>query len=502
MLDIKTGIVALFLLTVVASPAQAAPPELRTLDRQVKAIDVAFTGDAEADIERLRVAVDTLRELKRAADDLPDELRPAGRVRVADAHLRLAEGLLDAPCPSELTGEQCDLYRGLLPGRAEPLVTAAGQVAALIGPDEELARSDRRRLEKLHAAIEVAASRIADATEAMGGVEGDAADHRAAPSPPVAPAEGWTPPPAMGGDDARFALVWGNAELRRFPDDPQPLRAYEYPDAERREHPGAVYLIEVLDGGGDGLVEARLGGGVTWERHCVGSNLLERWTAVRVWVEPGDLVEVLAEELAVDHEDGTGIRLMAGTPLIGDRAWVDGQLIPVPDGAVRAQHYPADTQRLQPSYSSNGLVWGTGGTVGGQPFALRQPAYDHNHETYLSSSRPVDGGVLVTLTRRCGEIRFLTGSLPPEDTAAGIFGLLGGAMGEDRVTLAAGTRLHWLDGRPAGQVAEERVLEGGLLYGEEMRCVDVELATTHDALAPRPVPLCVRPEDAAVSPAP
>ena len=319
---------------------------------------------------------------------------------------------------------------------------------------------------------------------------------RPLPSPPVAPAEGWTPPPTTGAADARFALVWGNAELRRFPDDPEPMRVHDYADAERLDHPDALYLIEVLGGGEDSLVEARLGGDVTWERHCVGSNLLERWTAVRVWIESGDLVEVLAEELAVEHEDGTGIRLMVGTPLLGDSAWVYGQLVQIPADAVRGIDYPADALRLEPWFSSDPVRWGEQGSVGGQPFVVRQPAYDHNDGTFLSASKPVDGGSLVTLTRRCGEIRFLTEGLAAAEQSAGIFGIHGRAMDEDRVTLAVGTRLHWLDGRPAGQVAEERTLERGLLYGEEMRCVAVELATTHDELPTQKVPICVRPEDA------
>jgi hypothetical protein len=317
---------------------------------------------------------------------------------------------------------------------------------------------------------------------------------RPEPASPAAIPDSWAPPPAEDTPEARFALVWGNAELRRSPDDPSPLRAYDYPDEERERYPDAVFAVRVIGETDDGLLEIRLGGNSLWGSHCVGSAMMEHWMAVRGWIEPSDRVEVLAEEDWVEFPDGTGVLLMPGTPLIGDQGWLNGQLVPLSAGARRAFEYPGDARRLEQGFGSGRIPWTTTGAVGGEPFAVRQPVIDRNDALGLSSFEATETGTLARYTRRCGEVRFLTDAAVTEDTRTGILGALMG--NDDSLVLAAGTPLFWIDGQPAGQVGTYGVtLESWQFFGEQMRCVDVRVSgVLRDRKAPT-VPICVRPED-------
>jgi len=289
--------------------------------------------------------------------------------------------------------------------------------------------------------------------------------------------------------------LWGNAELYRTPDDPAPLRAYDYPDADRLLHANALYAAPVLGEGDGGRIEVRLGGNLEWSRHCVGSNLLPYWTAVRVWIDPEDLVEVLDEEVVVDHEDGTGVRLMPGTPLVGDRAWLDGQLVPVPAGAIRSKTYPGDAPRLDPMEMAHSIPWDSPGTLGGEPYAVRRPDYQYGDELWISWASPTDGGHVVALRDGCGEIRFLMDGDKPTEPS-GLWGIMGGTEDtRSQVVFPAGTTLYWIDGTPAGVTTQDHGYEPAQVYGDAMRCVDHEIINTMRALPPLTVPLCVRPDD-------
>lgn len=497
----KLTILCLISLTMAfAAAARAVPGEIKDLDQKIENLPFEITGDPAADEEALRAALATLQEITAAVDALPEKLRLRGRVRLAEAHLTLAESLLAAPCPGELSDAQCLVFRGHLAEQVDPLIMAAALAGAMVEMDLRLGQgtlpaADRERLDDTLVALTDAASRIDVWTTMVP----DSSERQSSRPVPQAPREldpGWEPPPAEPREGAHYSLVWGNTELHRTPDDPEPIRMYDYAEDLRSPYPDAVYLVEVLGEDADGLLEVRIGGDMGWDRHCTGNGIGIHWTALRVWIEPADRVEILAAELSVEHADGTGLRLMPGTPLMGDQAWLNGQLVPLPDGAERALSYTADAPRLEQVFGSSRIPWATEGRLGGAPFAVRQPAIDHGDDLGVSSWEPTEGGALVRYTRRCGEVRFLMEGAQPDESPAQA-GILGALMGDtETVRLPPGTRLYWADGRPAGQVSTRGVtLEAWQLYGEQMRCVNVPLATTQGDLRQPSVPVCFLPGD-------
>jgi hypothetical protein len=240
-----------------------------------------------------------------------------------------------------------------------------------------------------------------------------------------------------------------------------------------------------------------------WDRHCVGSNLMPYWAAIRAWVDPADFVPVLAEEVVVEFDDGSGVHLLLGTPLVGDRAWLDGQLVPVPGDAARATTYTGDAARLDDRSISAYFPWGIAGTIGGEPFTARQPDFQYGDEFYVTSFTAGGdgggdgggGGGLITLDHRCGEVRFRVGADvgPGEDAAlAALFG----SMAEgDWVSFPAGTRLYWIDGTAAGVVTQDQGVEAHRVHGELMRCVDEPIVNSLRGMTATVVPLCARPGD-------
>lgn len=485
----------------VPTPAGAIPRELEDIERRIESLPFEITHDSNIDEQSLRAALASLQEITEAVDALPEKLRLRGRVRLAQAHLVLAESLMAAPCPGELSEAHCHVFRGQLAEHVDPLIMASALAGAMVEMDLRLGQgtlpaADRERLDDTLSALEDAAARLDEwATMLPDSSERQAS--RPTPQAPKEPESGWEPPPAQPREGAHYSLVWGNTELRRSPDDPEPIPTYDYVDDLRALYLDAVFAVEVLGESADGLLEVRVGGDMGWEQQCAGNGLMVHWSAVRVWIDPADRVEVLAAELSVDHADGTGLRLMPGIPLIGDQAWLNGQLVPVPESAERALSFTAEGQRLEQVFGSGRIPWTTEGTLGGEPFAVRQPAIDHSDDLGVSSWEPTDGGALVRYTRRCGEVRFLLDGTQPDESQAGMYGVIGGLMGDaETVSVPAGARLYWIDGRPAGQVSTRgTTLETWQLYGEQMRCTTVPVATTQGDLLQPSVSLCFRPED-------
>ncbi len=488
-----------------AVPTHAEIDPLTDVDHKLATLEVQFTGDLATDEALLREALATMQRIHEVADQLPEVQQTAGRIREAEASLRVTEILLGAPCPEDLTTVQCEMYGEEFARQAEPAHYTAALAAGLVEMalelgGETLSDSDQARydqlLEDLDAADAVLDERL---DQRMGFFPGA---NRPDPPPPVviqeaqALPQGWQPPLTDTRGDARHALVWGNAELLRFPEDPAPVRLYGYPDDKRAWYPDAIYLVHLLGETADGLLEVRLGGPVTWERHCVGNDVLPWWTAVRAWVSPDDVVEVLANEVAREHEDGTALRLQPGTPLMRDEAWLHGQLVPIPDDVVRTTSYPADAPRLERVRSGDHVPWAQSAVLGGQPLPLRQPAFDHNDHLYISSWTAMDHGALVTLTSECGELRFSTpGSRPTADDDT-VGGVIGGMMGDvELLRIPAGTLLYWPDGSPAGEAVQPYTVRRTSLLEGPMQCLDLPLVQTLDDLTDPRTTLCVRPED-------
>jgi hypothetical protein len=298
----------------------------------------------------------------------------------------------------------------------------------------------------------------------------------------------------------RFALVWGNAELYRSPEDPAPMRAYDYDDGSRLEIPDAMHMVQVIgDVDAGGLVEVSLGGDVVWERHCVGNNLMPHWATIRAWVDVADLVPVLAEEVGVEHEDGTGVRLMPGTPRVGDQAWFEGQLVPIPNGAAWTTTYSGDVARLAGAPATAHFSWDISGTIGGEPFHVRQPGFQYGEWFYVDDWAAGDDGGLITQRDGCGEVRFrLDRDVVPDETA-GALGVFGMQAEGEWVTIPAGTPVYWSDGTDAGVVSLDHRVEAAGVSGESMRCVEEPIVPALRGMTANTVSLCA-PAEAWVTP--
>ena len=257
-----------------------------------------------------------------------------------------------------------------------------------------------------------------------------------------------------------------------------------------------MYVVEVNDDiETSGLVEVRLGGEVEWTRHCVGSNPMPPWATIRAWVDPADMVPVLAEEAAFGHDDGTGVHLMPGTPRIGDLARLDGQLVPIPPDAPWATTYSGDVARLEEGTVTAQFSWDVAGTIGGEPFAVRRPGTQYGDEFYVEGWASDAGGGLVTHKHRCGEARFRVGPDVAPGVAAGLLGVLGMAAEGEWISVSAGTQLYWEDGTGAGLVSRDHSFNSEHLRGDELRCVDVDIAPAPRGLTANKVSLCAQAGD-------
>ena len=478
------GCPGVFLSLLGVAAVLAGSSELNAIDRQIEAVHLPPGADLQASPQVLSAAVQALQALDAAVQQLPPDLRDAGVLRLAEGYRLFAADLVVIPCPAGLDPTQCALFTGLLAERAQPVAAQATQSFAAVEHSTALARGDRRRLEALAEDLAALEQAIQAAIAAM--APATAAPPLPEPAAPQLPAPGWNSPVGRSGSDAQFAVIRGIGGLLRAPGEPLVLVDTAYAPSE-----DLLYVVELL-GRGDGLAEIRLGGAVDWDTHCVPHQTLAPWVAVRAWIPEEELVELLAEELVRDHADGTGLRLLPGTPVLDGRAWLDGQRVPVPDGARTATDYRTGELRLERVYGPVQLPWTTTGHIGGEPFTLRQPDFDHNDALTVSASSPRGEHSLITLTERCGELRFMAPLPEPNGEFAGIFGALRGS-GDDApwVTLRPGTRVYWLDGRPAGQVVEEHAVLASELYGTPMRCLEPKLGSAED----QRVPLCFDPAD-------
>jgi len=463
--------------------ALAGSAELDALDRQLEAVHLA-PGAVAPNPEALMAAVQALQALEAAVGKLPADQRDAGLVRLADGYQILARDLLAFPCPDPLDPELCAVFLGLLAERAQPMVDRAATVLEGIQASTALSRREHQRRDALAADLGELERTIESAVGAM--ARSEPAMVRAEPGSPQSPAPGWSPPAGAAAPDARFAVIRGIAALRHasgetvVPTDPSYSAGKDQ-----------LYVVELLGRNG-GLAELRLGGEVNWDAHCVPHQTLARWVAIRAWVPEAELLDLVADDLVVDHADGTGLRLLPGAPVLDGQVWLDGQLIPVPKGAPTARDYGARETRLERAYSAEKIPWTTTVNLGGEPLALRQPAYDHNDALTISSATPRGNLSLITLTERCGELRFLAPPPEPPEQRSGLFGALG-ERGDPAAwhTLQPGTRAYWADGQPAGQVVEEHAVLASELYGTSLRCLEIGLGSAEGLR----VPLCFDPAD-------
>ncbi len=464
--------------------ALAGTSSLKSLDRQLEAVHLPPSADLQAQPQLLAEAVQALQALEAGVQQLPDDQRDAGLLRLADGYGTLARDLLSIPCPGELDESQCALFRGLLAEKAEPLSVRASTVLGGIMTSDALGRADRQRREDLGARMVELAYDLKAAKGEM--PQAPPPPERPEPAAPQAAPAGWMAPAGEAEQLARFAIIHGIGGLQRASGEPIVSVGEAYSAGVDQ-----LYVVELL-GRRDGLAELRLGGVVDWDSHCVPHQTLSRFVAVRAWIPESDLLPVVGEDLVVDHDDGTGLLFLPGTPVIDGRLWLHGQLFPLPASAYTVHDYGSNATRHQRVYGDVRIPWGTTGTIGGEPFALRQPSYDHNEDFAVSSVAPRGDQSLFDVSLKCGGYRFLGETPPPGDPLAGIFGALGGgARGAAAITVPAGTRLYWADGQPAGQTVEDQTIDRSELFGSAMRCVERRLGSAEE----HRVALCFDPAD-------
>jgi hypothetical protein len=464
------------------SVAVAGSGDLKDIDRQAQAVRLDPDVNLQANPQIVAAAVQALKDLQASVDQLPEELRDAGTLRLVEAYHALASDLFAVPCPSGLDAEQCVLFRGAMGEQVQLMLTGVALHAVALEHSDTLSRRDRARLDALGPALEELSLAVRAAVEAM----------PKTPAPPPRPEvgspqplpDGWIAPTGESGPDARFAVIRGIADLRNDAGEPLVELGVNY-------EPGLddLYAVELL-GRSDGRAELRLGGVVDWDAHCVPHQTLTRFEAVRAWAPEEALLPILAQVVAVEHDDGTGFRLLPGAPVVDGSAWVDGQLVPVSPDAQTGRDYGSGQARLERIYSSHLLAWDASGTIGDQPFSLRQPDYDHGDALAVSTASARGEATLVTLTEKCGELRFLTATPTTEQELAGVLGGIGGLIGgSSTVTVPSGSIVYWADGQPAGQLVSDLILMSASLFGDDLRCLERKLGS---AESPK-VPVCFDP---------
>ncbi|MBM4343603.1 MAG: hypothetical protein FJ100_09530 [Deltaproteobacteria bacterium] len=198
-------------------------------------------------------------------------------------------------------------------------------------------------------------------------------------------------------------------------------------------------------GGGDHCAEA-----------LAGTAGLDLW----LWVRKAEALEVLAASLSVEHPDGTGMWLRAGTP-VGP---------PVADASAGRQWRAARTEdfltavavstagvadRYQPSQlpaeaTAAGATWSKPDVRLriGEGELLRRDPHEPVELAAVPGAARVAAGTLYETRDRCGVYRVRAS----QDHLTGHGGLLGmiGTAGGGRTAVRAGSPLWWPDGRPAG----------------------------------------------------
>ncbi len=279
-------------------------------------------------------------------------------------------------------------------------------------------------------------------------------------APPRAAAE------ASQTSDPRFVLIWTDARLHRSPDDPEPVRAYDYGGDARSARAGEVYVARLVADHGAWLEVDT--GPIDWlddanrPYHCASSNVLGRdlpagsgGVALRLWVRRADLAPVLTRPFDRSFDDGTYARLRPGTPIVDGRPWIDGFLLPiqVEDAAIGTNYRVLP---LPPATDDDGFrmqdVVEVRAALGGAEVSWQQPPWNYSESPYLLVD---DAGTRVTTSDAgCGEaVLAFTGRVAPSEfDQYGIGGLSTGRVPGVRV--AEGTPLQWPDGTPAGTVLE------------------------------------------------
>lgn len=279
-----------------------------------------------------------------------------------------------------------------------------------------------------------------------------------------------------------FVLLWFDTAFHRAPDDPAPMRAYDFGDTPRQRRPGHFFVMQVLETDGPWV---KVVDPVKWLRedgtslHCMGSGAF--WVqhfAIELWVNQADLVPVLTQRFNKGFEDGTFVDLRPGTPVIDGRPWAMGYQFPidVPKASIGDHYHPAN----QTSPRADGGFKMLNAhpkrfALGGAAVPWSQEITDYAKAPFLrlnpDHSRAYETG-------GCGHFELsFEGEVVPGPNG----GLLGGIGGASKtvpgIEIPKGTALFWPGGGRAGSVLKRFQRADATASKGPLTCLKVPLGT-------------------------
>lgn len=289
----------------------------------------------------------------------------------------------------------------------------------------------------------------------------------AAPAPKGPPAPLAVPePPAP---DARFVRVWANATWRDGLVGPQAFVGLDYDDAERPRRFGQGYVAVLIEDHG-GLLEVEVGHDLwTTGSHCSSEGAVPYGHVLRFFVDRRDLMPVLAQPWEQRFDDGTGLRLHPGVPVLGAQVLAGRLVLPLvaPEGLVSDTYIAAP--RGERDNPLGHVPQDAALTVAGRPVALHPDLSGTRHAPWFATDEPDGGRHLLTSRSACGEVTVSSPVAPALPSGGG--GLLGSMMGpEARLTAEPGTAVYWADGRRAGALRTAQSWGSTELSEGPLRC--------------------------------
>lgn len=253
-----------------------------------------------------------------------------------------------------------------------------------------------------------------------------------------------------------FVVVWSDARFYRSPDDPAPVRAYDFGPAGRRDRAGQFYAMRLLEVDGEWL---RVTDPRRWLRkdgtsiHCVESGLFSMEPfGIELWVHRSDLVRVLSRPFEQRYDDGSFAKLLPGTPIVDGKPWAEGYRLPVapPKQSIALRYQPAEAGVLIPEAFSTVQADKVQFSLGGEPVQWQQQVFDYAKTPYFRVNRERTRSFEAS---GCGafELAFHGHVLDDSDGMEDVMmGVIGSQKRVPGIEIPAGTELMWPGGGRAG----------------------------------------------------
>lgn len=299
-----------------------------------------------------------------------------------------------------------------------------------------------------------------------------------ASAPPVATTAPKALDPETAGPDeplAGFAAVWADATFFVDPrSDAAQIRLASFDGAPRRERLGHTFPVRIRSVQGDFLEvsappqEETPGFMPNGDAHCGWLDLEgpRDVTESSLFVRRSDLAPVLATAYEQTFDDGSSVRLLAGTAVLrtetGSIASAQALQVPLSTKPAVRFAYPAAPPPLPPrGESTHVLSKQEELTLGGQPFSLAGSWFAPQADR-VDPAKGAGDRVLFPLASRCAALQIsapktaLRPYVPPALGRGGGVGFgVGGLGGVDRSVLPAGAELRTRNGRVIARVSRE-----------------------------------------------